>query len=242
MSFSIRHRPSRRARKQRGLSIVEFMVGIAIGLFVVGGAIKVFVDLFTNNRRQLVEVRLNQDLRSAADIIARDLRRSGYWAGAATGVREPPVANPFADATVTTVAATEIGYAYDRDNNGALAATAEQAGFRLSGNVLQMLVGGTWQPLTDPAIVQVTNFSVQNNASAEQVVSRAQFCPCVSSTGPTRCDPAVVNTLANRPLMVVRWVDILIEGRATNDNTMTRQVRESVRLRNDEVRGTCPPP
>ena len=47
----------RRAHTQRGLSIIEFMVGIAIGMFVVGGAVKVFIDLFTNNRRQLVEVR-----------------------------------------------------------------------------------------------------------------------------------------------------------------------------------------
>lgn len=233
---------TRKAHAQRGLSIVEFMVGAAIGLVVVGGAIKVFVDLFTNNRRQLVEVRLNQDLRAAADIIARDLRRSGYWEGAATGVSQALVPNPFTNTNVTTVAANEVGYSYDRDRNGARDATAEQAGFQLNGNVIRMLVGGAWQPLTDPATVQVTNFFVENNASAEQVVSRAAFCPCVSSSGPSRCDPAVVDTLPNRPLMVIRYVDIVIEGRATNDNAMTRQVRESVRLRNDEVRGVCPPP
>lgn len=232
----------RKAHAQRGLSIVEFMVGAAIGLFVVGGAIKVFVDLFTNNRRQLVEVRLNQDLRAAADIIARDLRRSGYWERAELGVSQTPVPNPFADTAVTTLAVNEVGYSYDRDRSGARDATAEQVGFRLDGNLIRMLVGGMWQPLTDPATVQVTNFAVQNNASAEQVVSRAAYCPCVSSSGPSRCDPAVVDALPNRPLMVIRYADILIEGRATSDNAMTRQVRESVRLRNDEVRGTCPPP
>ena len=232
----------RRAHTQRGLSIIEFMVGIAIGMFVVGGAVKVFIDLFTNNRRQLVEVRLNQDLRAAADIIVRDLRRSGYWENAGTGLSPTPQPNPFANTAETTIAANAVNYAYDRDRDGALTAASERAGFQLSGNVIEMRVGNGWQPLTDPNTVQVTNFTIENNASAEQVVSRAQYCQCVSSSGPTRCDPAVVAALPNRPLMVIRWVDILIEGRATTDNTMTRQVRESVRLRNDEVRGDCPPP
>jgi prepilin peptidase dependent protein B len=239
VSFNIRPCFSRPARRQRGLSIVEFMVGIAIGLFVVGGAIKVFVDLFNNNRRQLVEVRLNQDLRAAADIIARDLRRSGYWENAATVLDATPATNPFAAATI---GANQITYSYDRNRDGVLTAATEPAGFQLNNGAIEMRVGAGWQQLTDPNTVQITNFLVQNNASAEQVVSRASFCPCVSSTGATRCDPAVVDTLPNRPVSVIRWVDILIEGRAANDNTMTRQVRESVRLRNDEIRGGCPTP
>jgi prepilin peptidase dependent protein B len=227
---------------QRGLSIVELMIGTAIGLFVVGGALKLFVDLFDNNRRQLVEVRLNQDLRAAADIIARDLRRSGYWAGAGTGVSGTPQLNPFANTTETVLGANSVTYAYDRDNDGVLTGASERAGFQLTGNVIEMRVGNAWQPLTDPNTVQITNFSIQNSATGERTVSRADFCRCVSSTGPTRCDPAVVAAGANAPQVVMRWVDILIQGRATGDNTMTRQITESVRLRNDEVRGDCPPP
>ena len=73
---------TRRHRGQRGLSIVELLIGLAIGLFIVGGAIKLFVDNLTNNRRLLLETRVNQDLRAAADLIARDLRRAGYWRNA----------------------------------------------------------------------------------------------------------------------------------------------------------------
>jgi prepilin peptidase dependent protein B len=71
-------KPSMRLRRQRGLSIIELMVGVAIGMFIIGGAIKLFVDMFGNNRRLLIETRVNQDLRATADIIARDLRRAGY--------------------------------------------------------------------------------------------------------------------------------------------------------------------
>ena len=58
------------------------MVGVAVGLFVAGGAAKLFVDNLSNNRRMLVETRINQDLRAATDLIARDLRRAGYWRNA----------------------------------------------------------------------------------------------------------------------------------------------------------------
>lgn len=236
--FRIRPRRLRTARTQRGLSIVEFMVGAAVGLIVVGGAIKVFVDLFSNNRRQLVEVRLNQDLRAAADIIARDLRRSGYWENAASGVALAAAPNPFANATVTGIAPTSVTYAYDRNRDGALTASAEQTGFRLTGNVIEMLIGGNWQQLTDPNSIRVTAFSVENAASATQTFSSSAYCPCVSANPP--CDPAVVAASASAPQVVKRWVNIAITGHAPTDATMTRQIVEAVRLRNDEIRGVCP--
>jgi type IV pilus assembly protein PilW len=64
---------------QQGLSIVELMVGIAMGLFITAGAIKLFVDNLGSNRQLLLETRLNQELRTAADIVARALRRASYW-------------------------------------------------------------------------------------------------------------------------------------------------------------------
>lgn len=236
--FTIRHRRPRTAHRQRGLSIVELMVGTAIGLVVVSGAIKVFVDLFSNNRRQLVEVRLNQDLRAAADIIARDLRRSGYWENAASGVAVAATDNPFVNDTVTTIGANQITYAYDRNRDGILTPNTEQSGFRLTGSVIEMRVAGGWQQLTDPGSVEITAFSVQNAASATQTFSSAEYCPCVSASTP--CDPAVVAASASAPLVVKRWVNIVISGRAPTDATMTRQIVEAVRLRNDEIRGDCP--
>jgi prepilin peptidase dependent protein B len=232
--------PMRKAHSQRGLSIVEFMVGVAIGLFVVGGAIKVFVDLFNNNRRQLVEVRLNQDLRAAADIIARDLRRSGYWENSMLGVAPAATAasNPFANTEVTTVAANQVTYAYDRDRDGALTPASEQTGFRLTGNVIEMRVGGNWQQLTDPNSILITAFTIDNAASATETFSSAKYCPCNSASPP--CDPAVIAAGASAPMVVKRVLEVTITGQAPNDPSTTRRILERVRLRNDEVRGVCP--
>ena len=45
---------------QRGISIVELMVGLTVGLIVVTGAMALFVTNTVNSRRMLTETRLNQ--------------------------------------------------------------------------------------------------------------------------------------------------------------------------------------
>jgi prepilin peptidase dependent protein B len=227
-----------RPHSQRGLSIIELMVGVAIGLFIIGGAIKLFVDMFGNNRRLLIETRVNQDLRAAADIVARDLRRAGYWQNAASGVGSLNNAtNPYAPATIT---ANSVAYAYDRG------AGASAAGFSLAGNALFMTVGATSQPVTDPATVRITRFEITNSASASQWFELAQNCSCISlaaSSSTGGCTEAEMLALAegsaSRPQVGVRWVDIIIEGESPTTPGVRRQVVESVRLRNDQRRGEC---
>lgn len=229
---------SKRRVRQRGLSIIELMVGVAVGFFIIGGAIKLFVDMFGNNRRLLLETRVNQDLRAAADIIARDVRRAGYWAGASAALSgAAPTPNPYAAATI---GANSIDYAYDRG------AGASAAGFSLSGNQIFMTVGGASQPLTDLGTVRVTRFEITNSASSAQWFDLAQNCPCISiaaSASGGGCTAAEMLALAegsaSRPQVGVRWVDIVIEGESPTMPTVRRQVVESVRLRNDQVRGAC---
>lgn len=234
-------RSSSRSPAQRGLSIIELMVGVAIGMFIVGGAIKLFVDMFSNNRRLLVEARVNQDLRATADIIARDLRRAGYWQGASSAFNTAPGArpelNPFSSANA---ASNSITYAYDRG------AGASAAGFSFANNQIYMAVGGASQPLTDPATVRITRFEIANSASTVQWADLAQHCPCVAlgASAPGGCSVAAIQALpegsASRPQVGARWVDIIIEGEATAASAVRRQVVESVRLRNDQLRGVCP--
>ena len=76
--------------RQSGLSLVELLVGAAIGLFLVGGATKLFIDTLDDSRRLIIETRVNQDLRAASDLVARDLRRAGYWPNALQAAVQPP--------------------------------------------------------------------------------------------------------------------------------------------------------
>ena len=77
----MRHRPCLHASpgRHRGLSIVELMIGIAIGLFIVAGATLMLTTQLGDNRRLLLEAQIQQDMRAAADMITRDIRRAGYW-------------------------------------------------------------------------------------------------------------------------------------------------------------------
>ena len=75
-----------RPRRQRGLSIVELMVGVAIGLFVVAAATMLVSTQLSDNRRLMLETQVQQDLRASADIITRELRRAGHWGKARDGV------------------------------------------------------------------------------------------------------------------------------------------------------------
>ena len=244
MSLTSMHSSGRsRSRSQRGLSIIELMVGVAIGLFIIGGAIKLFVDMFGNNRRLLLETRVNQDLRAAADIIARDVRRAGYWQGAASGLNpapgSAPTLNPYAAYGAASTTSGSIEYAYDRDGNSAVD-TAERAGFQLAGNQINMIVGGAAQPLTDPGTLRITRFEILNAASGVQWSELWQHCPCVAiASGATGACPTI-STSASRPQIGARWVDIVIEGQAATASSVTRQVVESVRLRNGQMRGQCP--
>lgn len=67
------------ARYQSGLSLVELMVAIAIGLFLMAGA----VTIFTNSKRTYTETndssRMQESLRFAMDMIAHDVRMAGYF-------------------------------------------------------------------------------------------------------------------------------------------------------------------
>jgi type IV pilus assembly protein PilW len=213
------------------------MVGVAVGMFIIGGAIKLFVDMFGNNRRLLIEARVNQDLRAAADIIARDVRRAGYWQGAAAAMNpapgSAPATNPYA--AYGSISPADITYAYDR---GASAASA--AGFSLSGNTIFMTVGGASQPLTDPAAVRITNFQVVNSASNSQISELWQFCPCVGIASGAAGACPTLSTTSGRPQALSRWVDIIIDGEAPTASAVRRRVVESVRLRNDLIVGACP--
>jgi type IV pilus assembly protein PilW len=215
---------------QRGLSLVETLVGIAITLVVVAGALKMFVGHLEGNRRLLLEARLHQDLRAASDLIARDLRRAGYWQTAAQGTAWPARPNPYQAMSPSGGASAALtGYSYSRDatENNHLDSN-ESFGLRLNAGALQLLEGsGGWQQLTDAGTVLVTSLSITPQTRS---IGHGHLC----SPACTSADPAC-------PRLDVRHYDIVIRGRAAADASVTREVRESVRVRNDELPAAgCP--
>jgi type IV pilus assembly protein PilW len=175
---------------------------------------------------------VQQDLRAAADLIARDVRRAGWWGAAEQGLWQgnapAAAANPYAavvpDAASAPVAQVDFAYSRNAEDN-AVDDDAERFGFKLEGGAIKTLLGGTWQSLTDTNVLEVTTFAV---TAQPQTVQQACYRECAG--GGTACWPTET----------VRTLTIDIAGRAVSDTSVVRSVREVVRLRNDATTGACP--
>lgn len=235
--------PDRRSRAvlrgaagQRGLSLVELLVGSAVGLLIAAAASAVVTGSFRGNHSLQIESRLMQDLRATTDLMARDLRRAGYWGAAASGVwarvASATSANPYAAIATTgatsAAAPNAITFSFSRDaaENGLLD-SAEQFGYRLhNGNIELQLGAGNWQALTDSSTLLVDTFSVRPKVDE---VSLAAYCESACPTGSTTCPPR----------RQVRSVAIAIVARSAFDTRVIRATSSEVRLRNDTIVGAC---
>jgi len=233
--------PSYRPRHQRGLSLVELMVGITVGLFVVAAAATLVANQLSDNRRLLLETQVQQDLRATMDIITRQLRRAGAAAptNVEAGIAASPVAggasNPFGSIAVVGSPPTETTFSFyfDADQQGPY-------GFKLEGGIVKTLMpritaaGGVWQELTDPNTVVVTAFSI----TPRTVTSTELPCPKLCAQN------LVVDPLDERkycwPKLIVRSYAVDIQARAKSDPGVRRALRNDVRVRNDFVQFNGP--
>jgi type IV pilus assembly protein PilW len=218
--------------RQQGLSLVELMIGIALGLFIMSSAGFVMSNQLADNRRMMLETQIQQELRGAADLIARDIRRAGFWTNASRGILLPSGAapsNPYAGLDADRLnAKLEFAYSadpkYENDNLDG----NERAGFRLAGDIIQMQLGsgGVWQPVTDANLIKITTFDLALNT---EVIDLLPYCqnPCPSGTSCT-------------PTQTVRSITVTLKGTAAHDPSVSRTLRTTVRLRNDIMTGACP--
>ena len=246
--------------RQRGMSVIEMLVGVVIGLIVMVGAVKLMMDNFGANRRLALEARVNQDLRAAADLIARDIRRAGYWENAASGLFSTTgsgtvLTNPYRDVDLVS---NTIRYQYARQEDSPTKYNAvesvELAGFQLKNGVLEFRDGAddpedhdtdNWQPITNPNVVTITNFSITTPGS--RVVELYTYCVCltrITAAGVAECVAADFQSggslFAKRPTMSIRQFDVVLAGQSATDQTVEREIRETVRVRNDRLFGCCP--
>jgi prepilin peptidase dependent protein B len=248
-------KPQGRRRAQRGLSIIELMVGFAVGLFIVGGAIKLFVDYVSSNRRLLLETRVNQDLRAGADLVVRDLRRSGYWQSAvsqfwvptATGVGGSYTANQYRtvdlDGAVTgacpgapTRQGSNIRFAYAKDADNAVSAPTEQRGYKAENNVLYAY-NGAWQAVSDVNTLRV-NMTVCEYTTQ---VPLYETCTCrVRGTCTAAQFQGGGPYAASAPRTTISQYIVTMNAQSQADASVVRSISESVRLVNDAPVGTCP--
>lgn len=64
---------------QSGMTLIEIMIALLIGAFLLGGVLQIFVGSKQTNRMQEGLSRLQENGRFAMDFLAKDIRMAGYW-------------------------------------------------------------------------------------------------------------------------------------------------------------------
>jgi type IV pilus assembly protein PilW len=67
------------ARKQKGLSLVEIMIAMLIGLFLTGGVMQIFASSRMTYRVHEATSRMQETGRMALEVLARDIRMADFW-------------------------------------------------------------------------------------------------------------------------------------------------------------------
>lgn len=222
---------------QRGLSLVELMVGITVGLFVVAAAATLVANQLSDNRRLLLETQVQQDLRSTMDIITRQMRRAGSGPAASVlaGIAATPAtggaSSPFGTMSPSGAASaseTQFKYYFDAAQQGPY-------GYKLESGVIKSRMrnaigtGYAWQDLTDPNTLKVTAFTVTARTLSSTALPCPNLCPVDAVL-----DPAGVRRYC-WPQLEVRSYIVDIEAEAKSDPGVRRALRNEVRVRNDNI-------
>jgi prepilin peptidase dependent protein B len=178
-------------KQQKGVTLIELLIGLLVGLIVVAGGLTVFLISIKGQTDNIQLSRLNQDMRAMMDIMARDIRRAGFVTSDPTSNLTSLRNNPFFDDT-TSGATTELSvynsntcivYAYNRDDESPPEIDSdERSGFRLndtgememrsSGDTNEDCDDGNWQSITEPE-VEITDVTFTLTTTTLNVSSMA---------------------------------------------------------------------
>lgn len=236
---------SKSYRRQVGVSLIELMVGMVIGLIIVGAASTVYVNAVRSGSDTLRSAKLNIELRGAMDMMVAEIRRAGYSLDTAN-----LSSNPFTQTTTTDLAAPGTGcilFSYDANGNGTVD-TSDFFGFKLTGSAASMRFGGTsasngvncaaaggsWESITDPnsVIVDSLTFAIAYQCMNAQTGLSSSVEPC--STG-NSVYTAAMAAASKSDLIEIRDVTISLVGHHKDDALTTMSLSQSVRVRNDRI-------
>ena len=69
-------------KNQLGLTILELLISLTVGLFLFAGVLSVFIGMRTTTEETTSYGALQENARFALNIISEDLARQAFWGGA----------------------------------------------------------------------------------------------------------------------------------------------------------------
>lgn len=249
---------------QYGMTLIELMIAILIGLIMTAAAITLYVNYLKNTRDNVALIKLNQDMRGVMDIMVRDVRRAGFVTTDPETNFTCLQQNAFGNINIrdsgssTVVANGNPGscllYAYNRNNNipagltcnanaFLVAEDTDRFGFRLSAdNAIQMKSSGDLASASNCGSGNwetITEPDVTYDVDFVMTESELDMTQMFSD-GVQVCnagDDCNVCESGNQCL-TIREVLITLEG-SLPDGT-SQEIQERVRIRNDKYEDSHP--
>lgn len=211
-------------RHMRGLTLVELMVSIVVGLVVIGSTLTFTIATLRAYTENVTSTRLTQDLRTAMTLAVREIRRSGYDPTAVARV----LSGKPTEGDVPTISSNCVLYGYEAGVN------TSKRGLRLNATsgALQAKHGASvkcddasgWHDVTDPSILEINQFIVREHVTP--------FCGSSYLVADTASPP---NQILERGTGSVRNFSICIRGRLRIGDVQ-RTIIDTVRVRAEELK------
>jgi prepilin peptidase dependent protein B len=212
--------------RQNGFTLIELMIALLISSIILVSLTSIYNSTIISSVKAHRTAQLSQQLQAAMELMAREIRRAGYWANAANDVSTGQNNNPFmaVGADISINADNNcILFSYDQNGNGAQSAlnTAnedERYGFRLMNGAIQWrpssaafsctAAANTWEDLTDTNIVTITNLVFTLTSRSVAVGASSEI--------------------------LVRSIDITLTGQLVDDTSITKTLNYTIKLQNDK--------
>lgn len=234
-------------QRQAGMSLMETLVSLAISLVVVTSMVSLMGNSMGSATKLIKMTQLSNELRNTMSMVTRDVRRANYNPFAYYCYANSDCGDPTATGTNATYSADLLTLDVNGQTNGCLLYWLEReaptsatsagnmggGGFRLSQSdhtpprgVVEMWVGNDteappanctgnlWVEVTDPDLVNITDFTADDDIG--------------SFTGTAAGETTTVQLRA-------RQVVLNIEGELVRDPTVTKQIVDIIRVRNDHI-------
>lgn len=217
-------------RFQKGLTLIEMLIAMVLGLFVTAVIITVFSTNVRSNVENMKMIRLNQELRGVMTMMVDELKRTGYSAD--------PSNSDFMDDF--NVSATCIRYSYD-ENGDTIRDANERFGFKLENNTVKWTTSGgdpntpptapdcgtgTWTDITDPNLAFITTLDPDD--SYFDITGSANTNGASGLTALTTLDGVSVYDVT---ITLTGTTDLPHSSEA---NDPRRTIIETIRMRNED--------
>ena len=168
-------RSSRLPRTARGLSLIELMTALTIGMLIMAGLASVFVNSSNSSREMRASSEQIENGRYAIEFMSQDLRHAGFY-GELTALPAAPAAAPDPCAVLTA------GNVSDTVNNSLALPVQYVATGAISGGCLAFLTTANLQSGSDIVVVRRTDTTVVNAAGPGTIVGNTVYLQTTSDT------------------------------------------------------------